>query len=578
MTRTDIEVERQEIFLLFLVVTGSAIIFGLVAVRFRQPVVMGYLLAGLLIGRVSQHVEPNVIQAFADFGVTFLMFSLGIQFSFRELLELRHMVLRGGLLQMGLTLVVGFLIYRVIGLSAAQAFVLAALSAISSSIVGFTVMELRGTLAQPAARPTAAILLAQDVAVIPIVAIIPAFAGSGFADTAVRLGRSLLVATLALVIITVLGIRIVPWILFQIAQLGTRELFLLSVVLLAIGTAVGSEWAGLSLALGAFLAGIVVSESEFSYQVLGGIIPLRDIFGVMFFAGLGLLADPVKLLDAWPVALAILLCVTVIKSILTAFVVTVLGYAPAVALRSGAFLAQIGEFSFILGLLSLQVGIIDEAIYNAMIGAAIGSLLLNTILLSATERARKFLEVPLRLVARPPALVEEQPGPPSQTLRGHVVIAGYGRAGREVGRILQRRRFHFVVVERDPVLVRELRQQGIAAIYGDVANEQVLLAANIPTARVFVVAVPDAFAAETAVRLARALNPTLDIIARADRRAFVSRLVEAGATEVVHPSFEAGLEMVRHTLHRFGMSIQEIQAIVAARRVDYYEEQAGLAD
>lgn len=570
--------ERETIFLLFLVVAGIAIVFGLVAARFRQPVVMGYLLAGLLIGRFAQHLEPSVLQAFADFGVTFLMFSLGIQFSFRELLEMRQTVLRGGLIQIGLTLIVAFLIYRAIGLTPAQAFVLAELSAISSSVVGFTLMELRGTLAQPAARPTAAILLAQDVAVVPLVAVIPALAGSGIADIVPSLGRSLFLAALALVVITVLGIRIVPWILFQIARVGTRELFLLSVVLLAIGTAVGSELSGLSFALGAFLAGIVVSESEFSSQVLGGVMPLRDIFGVMFFAGLGLLADPAKLLNAWPLALAILLTVTVIKGFLAALVVTLLGYAPSIALRSGVFLSQIGEFSFVLSLLSLQVGILDETIYNAVIGAAIGSLFFNTILLSLTERARGVLEVPLRFVARPPALQEVQSGTPSETVRGHVVIAGYGRAGREVGRVLQRRRFRFVVIERDPVLVRELRQRGITAIFGDVANEQVLLAANILTARVFVVAVPDALAAEATVRLARALNPTLDIIARADRRAFVARLVEAGATEVVHPSFEAGLEMVRHTLHRFGMSIQEIQAIIAARRVDYYEEQARLGE
>jgi CPA2 family monovalent cation:H+ antiporter-2 len=410
-----------------------------------------------------------------------------------------------------------------------------------------------------------------------LVAVVPALTGSEPLSVLSSLGRSIAIAVAALLVITVLGIRVVPTLLFHIARVGSRELFLLSVVLLAFGTAVGSEWAGLSFALGAFLAGIVVSESEFSYQVLGGVLPLRDVFGVMFFAGLGLLADPAGLLQSWPLALTILVTVTVVKGFVAAAVVTLLGYSPAIALRSGAFLAQIGEFSFVLGLLALQVGIIDRTIYNAMIGAAIGSLLLNTLLLALTERARWLLEPPLRLLARPPALQESE-RPPTSQLRGHVVIAGYGRAGREVGRALQRRRFRFVVIDRDPVLVRELRSLGTEAIYGDVANEQVLLAAGIPTARVFVVAVPDAFAAETAVRLARALNPTLDIIARADRRAFVARLVEAGATEVVHPSFEAGLEMVRHTLHRFGMSMQEIQAIVSARRVDYYEEQAAIGE
>jgi CPA2 family monovalent cation:H+ antiporter-2 len=573
-------VEREAIFLVFLIVVAAAVLLGLVSARLRQPVIMGYLVAGLLLGRLleGRHIDPAIIQAFADFGVSFLMFSLGVHFSFRELIELRRIVVRGGLLQIGLTLMVAFLIFRALGLTTAQAFVLAGLSAISSSVIGFTLMELRGTLNQPAARPTAAILLAQDIGV-PLVAIIPALVGSDLVDVVLGLGKSIALAVVALLTIAVLSIRIVPWLLFQIARVGSRELFLLAVVLLAIGTAVGSEWAGLSFALGAFLAGIVVSESEFSYQVLGGILPLRDVFGVMFFAALGLLADPIALLRSWPIALATLIVVTVIKGFLAAAVVAFLGYSPSVAIRSGAFLAQIGEFSFVLGLLGLQVGILDHTLYNAMIGAAIASLLLNTFLLTLTERARWLLEPPLRLVGRPAALHEIDSGTSSSSpLRGHVVIAGYGRSGREVGRVLQRRRFRFVVIDRDPVLVRDLRRLGIQAIYGDVANEQVILAAHITTARVFVVAVPDAFAAETAVRLARTLNATLDIIARADRRAFVARLVEAGATEVVHPSFEAGLEMVRHTLHRFGMSMQEIQAIVAARRIDYYEEQGHLTE
>ncbi|MCS7051343.1 MAG: cation:proton antiporter, partial [Thermomicrobium sp.] len=531
--------EREAVFVLFLSVTSLSILLGFVAARLRQPVVMGYLLAGLVLGRILEHRDPSLVQAFADFGVTFLMFSLGVQFSFRELVELRQTVARGGALQIGITLVAAFAVYWAIGLPPAQAFVLAELSAISSSVIGFTLMELRGTLAQPAARPTAAILLAQDIAVVPLVAIIPALTASDWTEIALPLGRSLGIAALALLAITVLGVRVVPRVLFLVARSGSRELFLLAVVLLAFGTAVASEWAGLSFALGAFLAGIVVSESEFSYQVLGGVLPLRDVFGIMFFAGLGLLADPIGLLDAWPIALTILVVVTVVKGFIAAAVVTALGYPPGIALRAGAFLAQIGEFSFVLGLLGLQFGILDTAVYNAMIGAAIGSLLLNTVLLAMTERARWLLELPLRLFARQPVLREADASVPSRQYRMHVVIAGYGRAGREVGRVLQRRRFRYIVIDRDPVLVRELRRRGIETVYGDVANEQVLLAAGTPTARVFVVAVPDAFAAETAVRLARALNPSLDIIARADRRAFVTRLVEAGATEVVHPSFEA---------------------------------------
>jgi len=575
-------VERETIFLLFLIVSAAAIGFGLAAARLRQPVVVGFLIAGLAAGRIVDRwsVDTEIIEAFADFGVTFLMFALGVQFSFRELVEMRRLVVRAGFPQILLTVLTAFVIYVATGLPLATCFVLAFASAMSSSIVALTLMELRGTLAQPAARPTVAIALSQDVAVVPLVALLPALTGSSIAEV----GRGLLVAVanalIALIVITILGVRVVPWLLFHVARLGSRELFLLTVVLLAFGTAIGSERLGLSLALGAFLAGVVISESEFSYQALGGILPLRDVFGVMFFAGLGLLTDLGGLLDAWPLTLTILLTVTVLKTTITAVVVRFVGFPADVAVRSGIFLGQIGEFSFVLGLVALRGGVIDDTVYNALIGAAIASLLLNSLLLSASRPLGRLLAAPLERLGTTPRMEDEREGsqPQSAKLRGHVVIAGYGRAGREVGRVLQRRRFRFVVIDRDPVLVRELRHEGVTVVYGDVANEQVLLAAGIPTARVFVVAVPDAFAAETAVRLARALNPTLDIIARADRRSFVARLIDAGASEVVHPSFEAGLELVRHTLHRFGMSLQEIQAILTARRVDYYEEQRRIAD
>lgn len=560
------------VFLGFLTV---AIVFGLLAVRLRQPVVMGYLVAGLILGPIAPalSIDPNLIQAFADFGVTFLMFSLGIQFSFSELVELRKIVLRGGTLQIILTIGLGVLFFWILGMNPRAAFLLAALSSLCSSSVAFTLLESRGGLAQPAARPVIGLALAQDVAVIPLVALLPALAGSGSWDVAFGLLRSLAIGILTILIIAVLGFRIVPKILLHIARIGSRELFILAIVVLTIGTALGTDAAGLSLALGAFLAGIVISESDFSHQVLGGVLPLRDVFGVMFFAGLGFLVHPITLIQNWQMVLAILLIVVVAKGLVVASIVTVLGYSPRVSLRAGAFHAQIGEFSFVLAVLALQIGIIDQTLYNAIIGAAMASLLLNTLLLSLTERFGWLLEPPLLWIARPPLLQEAPSSSPNPPLRGHVVIAGYGRAGREVGRVLSRRRFRFVVIERDPILVRELRNEGIETVYGDVANEQVLLAAGIPTARVFVVAVPDALAAEIAVRYARALSPTLDIIARANQRTLFRRLIEAGANEAVHPSFEAGLEMVRHTLHRLGMSLQEIQAIITARRIDYYEEE-----
>jgi len=567
-------VESTRVFIEFLMVLGLALVCGAMAQRLRQPVVLGYLAAGLLLGRANPFVSigGEAIQSFADLGVTFLMFSLGVQFSFRELLELRRIALWGGGGQILITAVLAGTLFIALGFDFGQAVLLAEVVAISSSIVALTLMQMRGALDQPYARLIVGIALTQDLLVIPFLAIIPALTGESAEEIGVELLRSLLLAGTVLIALTLLGTRIVPWVLYQVARLGSRELFLLSIIAIAFGVALAGQAAGLSFALGAFLAGVVVSESEFAHQVLGEIIPLRDVFSVMFFAGLGLLLDPGVIARDWPVVIAILLTVVVIKGLTTALVLTRLGYPPEAGVQAGLYLCQIGELSFVLALQGLAFAVIDADLYNAIIATAVISIVVNSGLVGLANRLSPVLALPLRAIAASEPELMPDPASDSSPLRGHVVVAGYGRTGRELVRALERRRFRYVVIDRDPDTIRLLRRRGIPAIYGDVANEQVLQAAGIQQARVFAIAVPDPLATEAAVRIARRLNPVLDIIARADRRVHVQRLAEAGATEVVHPSFEAGLEMVRHTLHRYGVGIQEIQALISARRLDYYEE------
>ena len=572
--------ENTRVFVEFLIILCLALAFGSITQRLRQPILLGYLAAGLVLGQANPFISvgSGTIQSFADLGVTFLMFSLGVHFSFRELLELRRIVLWAGGAQILLTALLACLLFLALGLRVPQAVLLAQLVAISSSVVALTLMQLRGTMNEPHARLVVGICLAQDIAVVPFLALTPALTGESLEQTALSLLRSLLFATTVLVALALLGTRIVPWTLYQLARFESRELFLLGIIAIALAVALASEAAGLSFALGAFLAGVVVSESEFASQVLGEIIPLRDVFSVMFFTGLGLLLDPLALLHDWPIVLAVIATVVLVKGAVASLVLTRLGYGLEASARAGIHLAQIGEFSFVLALHGLALGLLDSRLTNAIIATAVISIAVNTVLVGSARRLTSLLSMPLRIIAPPEPPLRGDSAAESGPLRGHVVIAGYGRAGREIARALERRRFRYVIIDRDPDTIRSLRRRGIPAVYGDVANEQVLLAAAIQQARLFAVAVPDPFAAEVAVRLARRLNPTIDIIARAHRRVHVRRLFEAGATEVVHPSLEAGLEMVRHTLHRYGVGIQEIQAQVSARRLDYYEESEQLEE
>jgi monovalent cation:H+ antiporter-2, CPA2 family len=557
-----------------LLILAVAFALGVAMQRLGQPVILGYVLAGLVLGPglPGPVVDPIGVELLANIGVTLLMFSLGVQFSFRDLFELRRLVSIGGGIQVAATLIISLGLVYALGFSFAEAFLIGAVVSITSSTVALKLLQLRGELDQPHARATLGISLAQDLAVVPIIALLPALASGSEEQAAVSLGQSLGLALLVLATLWFLGMRMVPWVLFQVARLGSRELFLATIILIAFGVAYFSEMAGLSLAFGAFLAGVVVSESEFSHQVLGEIIPLRDVFAIVFFASIGLLFDPVGLIDDWALIGGLLFLIIVLKVIVSGVAIRVLGYSAATAASAALLLGQIGEFSFVLAGLGIELAIIDQRVYNAILAGAIGSLLINPLLLRASDPLAAILQR-VKPIAAPngadevPAVIEDE----SQPLRNHVIVAGYGRSGRELVRALRRRGLRFLVIDLDAATIRRLRELGVPAIYGDIASETVLQAAGIEVARVFAVTVQDLISAQLAIRVARDHNESLDIIARAQSYEQIQRLDEAGANEVVQPAFEVGLEFVRHTLQRSGVSLQEIQAQVSSRRLDYYD-------
>jgi monovalent cation:H+ antiporter-2, CPA2 family len=557
-----------------LLILSVAFLLGTFMQRIGQPVILGYLIAGLILGPglPGPVVDPVGVDLIANIGVTLLMFSLGVQFSFRDLFDLRRVVSIGGGVQIGLTLGIGLVASYLFGFNFGEAFLIGAVISITSSTVALKLLQLRGELNQPHAQATLGVSLAQDLAVVPLLALLPALASGSEEQAAMSLLQSFAIIGLVLVALWLFGLRLVPWLLFKIAQLGSRELFLVTIVLIAFGVALFGELVGLSLAFGAFLAGVVVSESEFSHQVLGEIIPLRDVFAVVFFASIGLLFDPVGMMDDWMLIGGLLFLIIVVKALAAGVAIRLLGFPAITAASAAILLGQIGEFSFILAGQAIEFGIIEDRLYNAVLAGAIGSLLLSPVLLRLNEPLARLLELVPSMTGTE-ALSDDTDAdlPDPEVLRNHTIIAGFGRAGRELARALQRRGLRFVVIDLDPVVVRGLREREIPAIYGDIANENVLEAAGVEEARVLAVTVQDLISAQLAIRTARNLNGSLDVIARAQSYEQIKRLDEAGANEVVQPAFEVGLEFVRHTLHRAGVSMREIQAHVSGRRLDYYD-------
>jgi monovalent cation:H+ antiporter-2, CPA2 family len=550
---------------------AAAFAGGVIAQRLKQPPILGYLLAGIAIGPFTPGpvIDVHSIDVLAEIGVAFLMFALGAEFSFEEMRRLGRVVIVGGPLQILCTMGLGLLLARPLGLSVTQGVFLGGVLALSSTVVALKVLMGRGELQSRHGRIALGLLIAQDLAVVPLVVLLPTLVGTGHASLA-DLGLIAIKAAAILLGAYVLGVRIAPWILQHAAVPQTRELFVLGVVGLALGTALVTQTAGLSLAFGAFLAGLVVAESEYRTQVLGEILPLRDLFTSLFFVSVGLLINPATLVSK--IGLVALLAATVIvgKAVIVAAIVVLLGMPRRVALPSGLTLAQVGEFSFVLAGLGVSSHAIPQSLFNLVLATSLVTIVASPLLLEASPRLVAALErLPLRGGSEPTA----EPMDPifgSRAIRNHTVICGYGRVGREVAYALEEDELSYLVIEYNTAIVEELRTRGVPVIYGDASSATVLEHASLDSAKLLTVLIPDPLSAELTTRTARALNPSLDILTRATDAEQAERLRQAGATDVVQPEFEAGVAVVGYALRRYGLSGPDLARIVLARRAGFY--------
>lgn len=549
------------------VALAAAFAVGVVARRIGLPVIVGYLIAGLALGPSTPGFDADVesVRILAELGVAFLMFSLGVEFSLKELLHVRRIALGAGSIQVGLTTLFGLLIALLLGWSWSQSILFGMVVALSSSVVALKLLTLRGETGTRHGRVTAGIAVFQDLSLVPMLILLPVLANDG-GNILLGVLRSVGIAVVVLGLVIFLGLRIVPWLLEIIVATASRELFLLAVVVIALGTAITTQEAGLSIALGAFLAGLIVSESDFSHQVLADIIPLREAFATLFFVSVGMLLDLSYVTEHIGVVLLITCIVLAGKMLILTGTVRAFGLPLTSAVLVGVLLPQIGEVSFILAGEGFDRDLIDLAGYNLVLAVSIGTLLISPMLDAVAPRALRYGR---RFNSRwfedtDISLLEGEP--PAR----HTIVCGYGRLGMVLVDALKRRGFSCVVVDNDPISVREAIRDGVPAIYGDAGNPEILSRLGVSRARVLAVAISDPLAAEGAVESGRRANQRLDIIARARSREQMQRLRELGANEVIQPEFEAGLELIRHVMHVHGLDQRQVGAIVQRRRETYY--------
>jgi CPA2 family monovalent cation:H+ antiporter-2 len=549
------------------IVLGIALVGGMAVRILRLPVILGYLLSGVVIGPYGMALITDVdeVETMATIGVVLLMFTLGLEFSLRTLRQIGKVATFGGIAQITATAGLGILVGWLLDWSIREAILFGLFISLSSTIIVLKTLMERGELGSPHGRVMIGILLVQDLSVVPMMVILPSMEESG-AALLTALGWAVLKALIFLGVIFVLGFWAFPWFMKRVAGVRSRELFLLTVVCLCLGSAYGAYYVGLSIALGAFMAGLLVSESDYAHQAMADIRPLRDIFAVLFFVSLGMLIDPSFIADNPAEVGIIVVAIVVGKFIITSLVPKAFGYSDKTTLFVGSGLFQIGEFSFVLAALALETDLISNDLYSLTLTAALITMLLTPFsmgLASAvyhriiqTDRGSRFFASSID-----PDSLEER-----RQLTNHVVICGYGRVARNLGQVLERRKFSYLVIDIDPRVIDTANESRIPCIYGDASNREILNQAQLERARVLVITFPDPIATRLTVENARHINPRLDIVARIHMDEDIEMLRSLGVAELVHPEVEAGLEIIRHTLHRFGLTGQEILYIINTLR------------
>jgi len=554
------------------VIFAGSLLVILVFYRLKLPALPGFIVAGMLLGPNALGLvsDPHDVESLAEVGVILLLFTIGIEFSLSRLREMQRQILGSGFAQMGFTVLVALAVGHALLREWRIALFLGFLIALSSTAIVLKVLTDQSEIDAPHGRLATGVLIFQDLCVVPIMLVLPFLAGTaegGVPGLLLALGKAALV-----VVGVVLAARtIVPRALKEILKTRSRELFLIAVILIGTLTALGTAAAGASLALGAFLAGLIISESDYGYQAMAELMPFRDIFISLFFVAVGML---VQLQTLWAHLALTLVAVAVImggKTLAAAVGPALMGYSGRVALLAGVAVSQIGEFSFVLAKEGRVAGLLPDLLYQQFLGIAVITMLVTPFLLQGGPAMLDALERVVPLDRLLPGFRPRELAAVHEQVKDHVVIAGYGLNGRNLAAALRSIHAPYLIVELNAQTVRKARAEGEPAFYGDATREEILRALGVDRARMLVIAISDPAATRAMVRVARDINTQLYIVARTRYVVEIPELTRLGANAVIPEEFETSIEIFARVLAHYNVPRDEIERLVSEIRASHYQ-------
>ncbi|MBD3401400.1 potassium transporter KefB [candidate division GN15 bacterium] len=557
------------------VIFGVAIGVLFICHRIRIPPIVGYLLTGVLIGPYGLGFVQSVhdVEALAEIGIILLLFTIGIEFSFRDLLGVKRAVLLGGALQVGLTIVGTFLAVRYFGQNSMEALFMGFLIALSSTAIVLRSLQERAEIFSPHGRVILSILIFQDIIIIPMMIFTPLLADFG-GDVGSSLIGLLLKGIGVIVAVVICARYIVPNVLFQVTRTRSRELFLLSIVVICMAVAWGTNALGLSLGLGAFLAGLIISDSEYSHQALEGILPFKDVFNSFFFVSIGMLLDTSFVLSEPLTIVGASIVVYLGKAVLATAAALLLGLSGRAALLVGLGLGQVGEFSFILSRVGMDFNLLTGSNYQLFIALSIFTMAATPfVTVAAPKLATIMADWPLirRFKAGSYRSLAQNGEGHLSTLSDHLIIIGFGVNGKNIAHAARTAQIPYVIIEMNPDTVKQCREQGEPISYGDATSLAVLEQARLSEARIVVVAISDPAATRRITNSIRRYNGGVYIIVRTRFVAEVEPLVKLGANEVIPEEFETSVEIFTRVLSRYLVPRDEIERFTSEIRSHSYE-------
>ncbi len=546
--------------------------------KLKIPSIIGFLITGVLMGPHAFGLVQSIeeIEILAELGVVLLLFTIGIEFSLKSLIESRRLVLLGGFLQVFLVGAITFGISLIAGREIPQAIFFGFLVALSSTAVVFKVLQERADMNKDYGKFSAGVLIFQDLIIVPMILIIPLLAGKS-ANIGQDIGM-LIIKVAGVMALTWVGARFfVPWMLHQVARTKSQELFLLSVLMFGLSVAWLTSSIGLSLALGAFLAGLVISESEYSHQAFGNIIPLRDIFISFFFVSIGMLFD-FSFVIANPLLILIAtLVVLFVKTFISGLVAFILGFPFKTTVIAGLAISQVGEFSFVLARIGVNNELMDNNFYQVFIAVSVLTMSLAPFIIMSAPRLADFMS---RWPLPQFILREKRPETAltSPSMHNHLVIVGMGLHGQNVALAAEKAGITHVILDFDPDIVRNMKKAGKPIYFGDASHPEVLKQVNIENAEVIVITPSNSAAIYNITELSRQLNARVHIIVRAKHMEDVEDLYKLGANEIIPEEFETSVEIFSRVLSKYLVPRDEIEKMISGLRSDGYEILRTLAE